>query len=440
MDVKSRFSLAFSLAIVALLVTFSAVVYSQVRLKVLDWEGRELAEHVSHRWHHVEFHSREPQGTEETLHTKDIFDRVWKNGTLIEDTFPNGKEIALSVPGKLVLDDNIALRIERKSGDDRFEILAFFDLSSTLTYLSALRYVLALACAISALLVLPLSWKFTSSLLRPFRDLSEATYEVTADRLSFRFPEPRHSDEYGQLARNFNSLLERLDKSFHQVRRFATNASHELRTPMAVIRSVAEVALRRPRAQPEYETALRKIVVQVEALQGLTNRLLLLAEVERVEREKPREVIDVRLLIDEALGALRYAHDTSGKQIEVLAARELSFLGYPELVSCIVNNLVENALKYSGTRLAVDVSKDETGLRLRVDDDGPGIAPELHEKVFEPLFQVPATDGVDATKAKGHGLGLAIVRACVQAQKGTIQLATSTLGGLRVLVTLPEAV
>ena len=436
MSIKLRFSLALSLLILVLITGFSLLVYSNVKTKLFGGGEQAVRSHLEGEWNFIVSGGnslvRKPKLT---FHSKRTFVRVWRNGILIQDSFPSGVQVATPVHEKEIQDGNkIVSQWQRDLGDDHYVLLAYYDLSATGLYLAEFSGALLLGCLLTVLIVFPVSWAVANSLLLPFHGLAERTAELDAQKLSFRFPEPSHMDEYGSLVKSFNSLLTRLEKSFEQIRRFATNASHELRTPLTVIRGEAELTLRRPRAAAEYESALKSILSQAETLQKIIGRLLLLADLERMERESARVAIDVGSAVSDTVRALGTVYGVNGKSVDIAApAAEVVFQGHQEIFSSVVGNLVENAFKYSKGHVRIGYRKDAQGLHLSVEDDGNGIPANLREEAFEPFFQAPGVK-----RYRGHGLGLSIVKACVEAARGKIGLGTSALGGLMVDVLLPE--
>lgn len=408
--------------------TFSIIVYMQVRHQQLESAGRALHSYVEQTWNHLEQHRWD---TSVTMPREGIYQRLYREGALLQNTFPSK---FMEIPGE---GRSISSHTSRRVNGQVYELVAFFDLGAVLLYLSNLKKILFFACAVGMVLAFPFSWAFARSFLRPFRKLSQKTSELDAEKLSFRFPEPKHRDEYGRLVRNFNSLLNRLDKSFSQLRRFAANASHELRTPLTVIRGEAEVMLRRPRGLSDYQLALRRILDQAATLQRTINQLLFFAQLERVEQENAKEVIAVKDFVSDTLESLQRIH-TDPKKISLEVPNDVWYLGHRELFSSVVGNLLENAIKYSNRQVSVQISHHDGVIQLRIEDDGPGIPSTKKEEAFEPFNEV-SQHFAGTRKLKSHGLGLSIVKACVEAARGSISLLDSSLGGLLVDVRLPGA-
>ena len=223
------------------------------------------------------------------------------------------------------------------------------------------------------------------------------------------------------------------------------NASHELRTPLTILRTEVELLLRRPRTQSEYEAGLRSVAAQAETLQNLITRLLFLAELERPHSERVTTLLQIRPLLDKSVEALRKMNGAGHTKVHLETGSTLTFTGHAELLTSVMNNLVDNAIKFAHEKIEIHAENSAGEFRFRVDDDGPGIAPENRDTVLEPLNQarlVTASSPLESagkySRRPSHGLGLAIVRSCVEAMQGTLCFSNSSLGGLGVEVRLPQ--
>ncbi len=421
-DLKLRFALVLCMVLASILGIFSTLVYFQLRTRLLAAAEMHLKSYMEHEWDHIKVQA--PLGT---LPVKQIYERVWKNGQQLFDTLP--------IKAGMPYGNNLVHIISRKLNGDQYLLEGYYDLFSTHEYLSALRKILILASILAVILVIPLSFLFTRAFLKPFRELSKKTSELGVEKLSYRFLAPSFLDEYGLLVSSFNSLLERLELSFRQLRVFATNASHELRTPLTIIRGEAEVMLRRPRTQEEYEASLRRVLSQVDTLQKITAYLLTLADIERVKQEKQTGEIAVKRVVQDVVRSLEFAYPGASKLVTIEQLPEIKIIGSVELFSSVLNNLVENALKYATDRVLLRYVLDKQVLRVEIEDDGPGIPLDKRDEVFEPFVKFV---GTLSKPVKGHGIGLSIVKICMGVLRGEISLEDSALGGLKVKVSIPQ--
>lgn len=433
MDVKLRSALFFSLTITLCLALFCWIVFSQVKHQTAQEVSQSLAEHVDHEVRHITVYRESHHSHETTLESKHIYHRVWTDDSLMRDSFP--KELSNIGKDSIFLSDENrkVQRLTQTIEGSNIVILAYYDLVEVNSHLETLQKVLILGNLGAFFIFLPLSWFLSTLILRPFRGLARMTRELDAKQLSYRFPTPNKQDEFGVLVESFNALLERLEKSFHGIWRFATNASHELRTPLTVIRGEAELALRRKRTPEEYETTLNTIAGHAERLQQIIGRLLALSDIERMEQQTAKSNIPLKEFTSQIVTDVSRLHPEFSREIR-LEGEPTTISFQQEILSSILTNLIENAIKYAKSHVHISYLLNENTLTFKVADDGQGISPENIAKAFEPFFTSPALKRI-----KGHGLGLSIVKACIDAAGGTLTLNRSErLGGLEALVTLPN--
>ncbi len=434
MDLKFRFTLFFSAVCLVLLSIFSSLVYRQVKEKSFLQAEQDLKALAEHEWEHLELPSHQAASKTGTPHFKDVYLRIWKEGILLYNTFPKGMSEETHL-GTIHEEKRLFHTIARTHNGHKYQISGLYDLSAILMHLNYIRKVLIFGCIIALLLIIPLSYFSTHFLLRPFRVLAEGTSQLNAEHLSFRFKQPKNLDEYGILTRNFNLLLDRLQKSFNQVQTFAVNASHELRTPLSVIIGQGEMAIRKPSSDvTHYIPIIQKMLQSAKSLRDVINRLFFLAEVERIEQENQKTEISVSDVIYDVVEGLHEPYRNNVKEISILGNEQTTILGNRELFSSIITNLVENAVKYSKKRVQIHFEKNNSQFQLTIDDDGPGIEVNKREAVFEPFFRILKAN---EHSASSHGLGLSIVKACIDAEHGAIWLSDSSLGGLSVKVSIP---
>ncbi|MGD8309141.1 MAG: ATP-binding protein [Chromatiales bacterium] len=286
--------------------------------------------------------------------------------------------------------------------------------------------------ALSLPLLIAVIWILIARLFRPLQRL---TAEVSRkDPLS---PAPldreRAPAEVAPLVSAINSLLGRLDGALERERRFTADAAHELRTPLAGIRTQAQVALRAG-SDPQRRHALDQIVeASDEASQRIT-QLLLLARMDSIEQET-REPVDLEALSQTLIAELTPPAMQRGVCLALESSPDLPTVsGSRELFSILMRNLLENAVKHTrpGTEVEVRLCRKTGAVEAVVRDRGPGIPPEEHTRVFERFFRTGAT-GV-----KGSGLGLSIVKRIAELYRIGVTLETPETGtGLAVRLRFP---
>ena len=277
--------------------------------------------------------------------------------------------------------------------------------------------------------------------LSPVTAMSRRAREISATTLHERLPVKNPRDELGALATMINGLLGRVEASLEQQRRFVADASHELRTPAAIIRAESEIALgRESRTEAEYREALRVVQDAGHRLSRIVDDLFLLARADAGHRPLNAEPLYLDELAADAVRAMQALASQRGVRLDITTLPEAPFVGDTELLGRMLLNLLDNAIKYSPRGGAVSVSLEATsrGYEIRVVDEGPGIPKEAQAEIFERFFRVDkARSRGDSSTTSGAGLGLAIARWVAVAHAGTLELIRSTMAGTEFLVTLP---
>jgi len=278
--------------------------------------------------------------------------------------------------------------------------------------------------------------------LAPVDRIATTAGEIEARNLAQRLPVSGTGDELDHLSSTLNAMFGRLEDSFRRITQFTADASHELRTPVAIIRTTAEVARRRPRAASEYEAALDRILAESERTSELIEDLMLLARADAHIEEFASEPVELVPLVKQACSGVRVLAEARGLELAIGALESLTISGDSRSLRRLILVLLDNAIKYSkpGGRIDVGVTLCNTGApviaRLEVRDDGAGIAAEDLPHVFERFYRASK----DRSRAAGGaGLGLSIARAIVERHGGKIEL-ESTLGeGTTARVFLPQS-
>ncbi|MFN0095835.1 MAG: sensor histidine kinase [Dehalococcoidia bacterium] len=263
-------------------------------------------------------------------------------------------------------------------------------------------------------------------MLRPVRDITRIASEISATNLSRRINHEGPDDELKALAETFDSMIDRLERSFDQQRRFIENASHELRTPLAAIRMNIEVAeMDGELAEGDYRVLLDTVKQQTERLTRLSDDLLILSTNENVSPElEPVHLGSV------ASGVVSELDELAARRSVTLSvaaeARDIEAMAEPDRLFRCVLNLVDNAIKYAGEGSSVVVHLRAPGGRpeIAVEDGGAGIAPDQLPNLFDRFYRV---DRGRSRREGGTGLGLAIVKELVQNMGGSVDVA-STVG------------
>ncbi|WP_412062240.1 sensor histidine kinase [Rubrivirga sp. IMCC45206] len=298
---------------------------------------------------------------------------------------------------------------------------------------------LALGVALSVLFALGGGWWLARRALRPVAVLTDAAGRLAADgaRLGGRLPSDFETkDELTDLAETFNGLLGRLEASVERERRFTSNAAHELLTPLATVRSEAEVALRREREPGAYRETLDRVVEEVAEMTGTVQGLLQLARAESLPRPAG-DRLDLGELVARRAERARAEAEAKGLALDVEVANGVRVRADAAPLAEVIDNLVSNAVKYTpaGGRVAVRLAHAGGTARLEVADTGAGFDAATRERLFDRFFRA---DTPEVQAQVGSGLGLAIVQAIVRGYGGTVGAASDGPGhGATFWATLP---
>ena len=271
-----------------------------------------------------------------------------------------------------------------------------------------------------------LTWFITGRTLAPVDQITDQVRRLTATTMDARVPVPDTDDEIHRLAVTMNEMLERLERSSDAQRRFISDASHELRSPVASIRAQLETALVYPDAV-DWPDVAKVVLAEDERLEHLVANLLAVARLEE-DRDAPRAEVD----LDEIVMAQRkrvtaVPVDTSA----VLAGR---VMGNSDELTSVVRNLIDNAVRHTTSQIVVSLQAHGPFVVLSVSDDGPGVPVDMRDRVFERFARL---DEGRQRDAGGTGLGLALTKRIVEQHGGTIHVTDADIGGACFVVSLP---
>lgn len=294
-------------------------------------------------------------------------------------------------------------------GAPRAQMHRALDLLGTLL-LSFLPVVIAVSCLGGAWL--------SRRALRPVDAITSAARAISIENLACRLPAPRTGDELERLAEAWNATLARLESAVAVLSRFAADASHELRTPVAVIRTGAELALRRDREPEAYREALREIEAESERMTQLVEDLLFLARRD-TQAGMPMEPVDLREVVTGAARELHGLAEAKGIRIRLETPDSAATIaGNPAALRRLFLALLDNALKYSpgGTEVEASVTRREGKVTARIEDHGIGIPAEDLAHIFERFYRAN-----QARSDGGHGLGLSLAQSVATAHGAVIE-------------------
>jgi signal transduction histidine kinase len=348
----------------------------------------------------------------------------------VDDGGRGDEPVADHMPVILAESETLSRAIETAQGD--LTITADAPVDQVARNVDALTERLAVGLPALVALVGVIAWVLVGRALRPVEAMRAEAEGITGSTMHRRVPEPPTNDEVGRLARTMNTMLERLDTAAAQQRRFVSDASHELRSPVAALRAGLEVARSKP-GPAGWPARVDSLLAEESRLESLLDDLLLLAaHDEHRTRAAPATPVNLTALATEEGRRPRrvpvhLVPMPADNQAVVVA-------GAQQQLARALSNLVDNAARHATSVVQISVSNDADTARLVVDDDGPGIPPEDRERVFERFTRL---DNGRARHDGGSGLGLAVVRSILTSHLGTIRIDDSPLGGARFVAELP---
>ncbi|MFI5914497.1 sensor histidine kinase [Dactylosporangium sp. NPDC051541] len=294
----------------------------------------------------------------------------------------------------------------------------------------------AVGLLVTAVAGLAVCWMAAGRLLRPLRTLTATTRRISQDHLHERIALTGPRDELKELADTFDAMVGRLEAAFASQRRFVADAAHDLRTPLAVVRSGMEVQLaKRPGTPEQWQATAQRVLTATARAERMLDGLLALARSD--SGIAATEPCDLAAVAAATVGAADEEADRAGLTV-TCDLRPAPVRGDPGLLDRLVGNLVDNAVRHNrpGGWLTVSTGRDAGPAVLTVRNSGPVVPAAAVDRLFEPFQRL---DPGRAAGTASTGLGLAIVRSIVSAHAGTITATPNPGGGLTVTVTLPAA-
>ena len=317
--------------------------------------------------------------------------------------------------------------------------------------LESVRTVLSVAFPTALLLAALAGYLLTRQSLSPVIAMTEHAAHMGTSTLHERLPVPNARDEYGQLATVINGLLSRIENAFEHQRRFMADASHELRTPISIVRGEADIALAvSDRPPEEYREALSVVRAESRRLSRIVHDLFLLARADTGQQPLQLHTFYLDEVIADCVHTARSLASRRGMTVTSNVSYEATMRGDEDLIRRLILNLLDNALKYGveGGTVEISLCRAHGGHRVFVRDSGPGISPEVAAHIFDRFYRGDRSSNgngdapppmLDDSHGVGAGLGLAIARWVAEAHGGTLVLAHSSPDGSEFVFALPDA-
>jgi two-component system OmpR family sensor kinase len=291
----------------------------------------------------------------------------------------------------------------------------------------------AIGAPIALLLACGLGYLLAGRALTPVEAMRRRAREITLERTGERLPLPSADDEIRQLGETLNEMLDRIEASLDRERVFVADASHELRAPLAVLRTELELAIRQERSPEELRAALSSAAEEVDRLSQLAEDLLVIARSDQGRLPIAREHVELRTVLERVRERFARRGEQAGREITIDApdgaAADLDALRIEQALG----NLTENALRHGAGEVRLSARRDDGATVFEVSDQGPGFPDGFATQAFERF-----TRADEGRTGGGAGLGLAIARAIAVAHGGEVEIADSRAAATTLRITLPR--
>ena len=274
--------------------------------------------------------------------------------------------------------------------------------------LETLRHIMLITFPVILIILFFVARFIAGRSIKPINDIIDTSNKITRDNLTERIPLPHNKDELYILSDTINQLLDRIEKTIEREKSFTSYASHEFRTPLAVLKGTLEVLIRKPRQQEEYEEKVKYCVREIDRLNHLVDELLILTRFENQKQSLNLEDASIKNIIEDTLKYL--SKNIQEKNIRIktnIPFDDVYFKTDIYLFSTIISNILSNAIKYSNQdgEIQVNAHKENNLIYCEIEDNGVGISEKDMEKIFDKFYR-----STDHSDIKGFGLGLPIVK------------------------------
>jgi heavy metal sensor kinase len=290
--------------------------------------------------------------------------------------------------------------------------------------------------------------------LKPVDQITQTARMITSQNLNQRIPPLKVKDEIGRLVETFNEMITRLDQSFCQIKQFSSDASHELKTPLTILRGEVEVSLRKERNPTEYQKILKSNLEEIDRMTHIVEDLLLLSRADSGEIQLAHKELNLSEIVREIVPQAQFLAESKQLSIHTFFPEgQITILGDRLRIRELFLNLLENAVKYTeqGGEITIRLAKNHTRshggdngngvepeetrfAEIKVTDTGIGIAMEDQKRIFDRFYRV---DKARSREQGGSGLGLSICKWIVEAHHGTISVESDLGKGSSFTVLLP---
>lgn len=307
-------------------------------------------------------------------------------------------------------------------------------LRTTESSLNSLRIVLFVLLPFTIFFAGIISFFFTNITLNPINKMMNTINLITAGNLKLRIDIPESKDEVRRLADTFNGMLDRLDKAFSSQRQLIEDLSHELKTPLSIIKGEIEVALKRNRPVVEYVEILKSNLEESNRIIDIVENLLIISRFESKLIDFEIKIIDLNILVNAIVNDMKILADQKNIDLSCSIEKKLLISGDENQIKTLFINLIDNSIKYTNNNgiVRVNIIRYDNNIKIEIMDTGIGIGEEEIPYIFDRYYRV-----IKSHKIKGFGLGLSIVKSIVDTHLGKIDVKSKIGEGTTFTILLP---
>jgi two-component system, OmpR family, sensor kinase len=448
LPIRVRVTLAF--ATVMALVLAGVGLFLYVRLgaeldKTIERGLRSRAADVTALVEQADTGLAESRGSELTEQGENLAQIVDASGRIVDSTpavrttaLLSGRDRARALRGTITMtktvgeDDVRLLATPVRAQDQRLVVVVGTPLEDKVEAVRSLGGLLLLGGPVALMLAAFAGYGALTAALRPVEAMRSRAAAIQHAAPGQRLPVPPADDEIGRLGETLNAMLVRLEDAFARERAFVSDASHELRMPLAILKGELELALAGGRDPVELEAALGSAAEETDRLVQLAEDLLVIARSDQGRLPIRRSTLEAREILERVRERFAGRARERDVQMTVTAPDGLCFAADSLRVEQAVGNLVDNALRHGGRRIELGAAAAGDAIELRVRDNGPGFSPDFVVVAFQRFTRADSARG-----RGGAGLGLAIVAAIADAHDGAVAARNRPGGGADVSITLP---
>ena len=302
--------------------------------------------------------------------------------------------------------------------------------------LRRLKFIIGVSIPVAVAFACFAGWLLAKRFLAPVDHMIQKAHKITDTYLTSRLPRTYTQDELDRLAETLNEMIDRIESSTKAVREFSSDVSHELKTPLAIIRGEIDLASRRARSQDELQQTIAVIGEEVNEMIRLVNDLMILVRSDAKQLNIEKQPISVKYLLDQIMQRYQKLADSKGIELSMEIEENGTVLGDESYLKRLFSNLLDNAIKFtfSSGKVKLNVSGKKEWVVIKIQDTGIGMEPETQNKIFSRFYRADR-----ARSREGSGLGLSIVKAICEAHNGILRVTSSPEKGTSVFVVLPLA-